>query len=573
MLNDKDKNELSLLIIELLDGTISDERLAKLDDWLRHSTAAFDYYCSYTRNLMVLKHQLQLSDISENGSVGENILQSLARNEQDAPEIILEKIDNTPIPQAKAPDNTHTSPNKFYRLYSKIISIAAVLMIIFIVYANLFPPQYITPIAKVIDQVDAQWSQDIEPLNNGDRIYTNQPAYKLKSGIVKILYDYGAEVLIEGPAEFKLVDAEKMILDSGRIYVSVPPRAAGFTAVTPTGTIIDLGTEFGVSVAYDGSTDVHMFKGKASVIPGMSGQKEKGLLITAGQAKNVDRAGDVADIQVNTNEFIDPELFRALSKVDKNSPYYRWLVYSINLRRDPSLVAYYTFDKNDSHPGILENKASLTGGRLNGKLYSAVNGELPAWVEGRWPQKSALSFNRSERQVVTVPGIPELYINGPITIAAWVRCDTPEDGGHIVSCRQSSGNKTGNFQFGFKSPKVEDSAWAGKIQLGRMEHYGATAAVGDRVYSNRTFSPSPNWRFVAATHDNHTAKFYVDGKMIECLDFNYHKASVAADLVIGADDIMGDPLRFTGEMDELMIFNSVINEKEISEIYKAGRPF
>ena len=41
-----------------------------------------------------------------------------------------------------------------------------------------------------------------------------------------------------------------MVLNSGRLYVTIRDGSAGFTTVTPSATIFDLGTEFGVKVDY-----------------------------------------------------------------------------------------------------------------------------------------------------------------------------------------------------------------------------------------------------------------------------------------------------------------------------------
>ena len=230
-------------------------------------------------------------------------------------------------------------------------------------------------------------------------------------------------------------------------------------------------------------------------------------------------------------------------------------------------MAYYTFEKDGKRPDILENKAAATQGRLNGNLLSASNAELPTWTTGRWPNKTALHFDRSNRQVVVVPSDPALHVNGPITIAAWVRCSKPEEGGHIVSCRKPDG--TGNYQLGYNAPKA---SWEGRIQFGRMGEVNDELSDEDRIHSDRAYRESPEWRFIVATHDNQKVDFYMDGRHIETHDFYFQREPVNADLVIGADNADADPDRFTGEIGELMIFNRVLSNQEISEIHKNGQP-
>jgi hypothetical protein len=44
----------------------------------------------------------------------------------------------------------------------------------------------------------------------------------------------------------------------GRVYASVPKEALGFTIYTQNSKIIDLGTEFGVDTAMDGTVEIHV---------------------------------------------------------------------------------------------------------------------------------------------------------------------------------------------------------------------------------------------------------------------------------------------------------------------------
>lgn len=47
MMTDQEQHELSRLILELVDGYISDERLELLDRWLMESNEAMAFYCDH----------------------------------------------------------------------------------------------------------------------------------------------------------------------------------------------------------------------------------------------------------------------------------------------------------------------------------------------------------------------------------------------------------------------------------------------------------------------------------------------------------------------------------------------
>ncbi len=68
-------------------------------------------------------------------------------------------------------------------------------------------------------------------------------------------------------AGVELVSATTVRLLYGTLTARVPMQARGFTVLAPSGKIVDLGTEFGLSVADGGSTSVKVFTGLVEVFP------------------------------------------------------------------------------------------------------------------------------------------------------------------------------------------------------------------------------------------------------------------------------------------------------------------
>ena len=58
----------------------------------------------------------------------------------------------------------------------------------------------------------------------------------------------GASIVVQGPAVWQLESGQRLLLNSGKLLAHVPKAAVGFTVVTPTAEIIDLGTDFSVVV-------------------------------------------------------------------------------------------------------------------------------------------------------------------------------------------------------------------------------------------------------------------------------------------------------------------------------------
>jgi hypothetical protein len=575
MINPKSEKfeELRMLICELVDDAITPESMATLNQILANDPDAVNYYIDFLDIQVLIKSNMSNIEADVSTPLYADDIQELtelwrqlAKEELAAPEV----EDPQKQPQRELIREVIYPPRQ-KRKVSKLsiaflaMNIAAILF--FFLFLRFASPEGGIEVATLNAVAGAQWSDSADFLKSGDRIRASE-VLSLADGLVGIKTDNDVDLIIEGPAEFDFTKEGDLRLGWGKVYAVVSAQGIGFTVTTSTSKIIDLGTEFGVQADRVGSTEAHVYKGQVTLVAGGPSIKKLKSAVTEGQARLINADGAVSPTPVNDHLFVRKEEFLVNVRASQGSGYDRWLAYSYKLRRNPDLVAYYTFEQDASQPDILANKAIATEGRLDGELYSALDGPLPTWTTGRWLQKTALHFNRKDRQVVVVSSDPVVHITGPITIAAWVRCSEPRDGGHIVSCRLPNGD--GNYQLGYKSPREED-AWTGKIQFGRIK-YVPTESLTDRIFSKQIFAASPQWRFVGVTHDNQTVKMYVDGRYIETHEFVFQPEPLEADLVIGADRIEGDPSRFKGDMDELMIFNRVLDAGEIGEIYQAGRP-
>lgn len=113
-------------------------------------------------------------------------------------------------------------------------------------------------LAWLANAQDCRWADEAGPaggLNKG-RIL------RLVHGLAELRFRSGAAVVLEGPAALELMSANSAKLLAGKLSARVSGGARGFQVFTPQGRVVDLGTEFGISVANDGSADVIVFSGK-----------------------------------------------------------------------------------------------------------------------------------------------------------------------------------------------------------------------------------------------------------------------------------------------------------------------
>lgn len=295
------------LIIRMSDKDISPEEFSELDRLIASCPEAARYYNACVIASIGL-HQsgriIQSAQESIEPILEESLWRHLAESERTAAAVPIEKpeksFEKTAIVSTSCNLSQRTAAKRL--LAFALTSIAALLCMMIYVYTH--PRPLKEPVAVLVDQFNARWAADSQEMNPGLQLFSGQPLY-LTQGIAKILFDYGAEVVIQGPAEVLLISPEKVALEYGRLYANVPRKATGFTVETPRSTVVDLGTEFGIKVDVTGTMDIHMFKGKANLVLGPKGRAEDNAILTAHQARRVDaETGRMIPIEVQPNGFI-----------------------------------------------------------------------------------------------------------------------------------------------------------------------------------------------------------------------------------------------------------------------------
>lgn len=297
------KSQISYYLNLALEGFLTEEDLFCLNNLLEHNDSAQLYYLDLVDINCALRKMDWTSEILPLNGVNafeENLWTALARYEKNAPAVEIEEPEGQEIPAV----NVRKPPKQTSHLsvVMAIISFAALLFIL--AYVHLYPRVYPESTAVLLDSTQARWANPDLALNAGDLIMNTDKTHALLSGVIKIKTSLGPHVIIEGPAQFEFPEMNKMMLHSGRLYVKVPQNAIGYTVQTPFFSTIDLGTEFGVRVDVDGSGDVYMFSGKASVVSGSQGKTRESQLLTKGAANRISTDGQIKNISFDAASFV-----------------------------------------------------------------------------------------------------------------------------------------------------------------------------------------------------------------------------------------------------------------------------
>lgn len=118
-------------------------------------------------------------------------------------------------------------------------------------------------VATLTKSINGKWGGSTLPTAEGSRLGGGRLA--LLEGMAVVVFDSGAEVILEAPVTLRLVDPLHCKLERGTLMVSTPKSAVGFTVEMPNARVVDLGTRFGVSAGEDGNYLVKVLEGSVEV--------------------------------------------------------------------------------------------------------------------------------------------------------------------------------------------------------------------------------------------------------------------------------------------------------------------
>ena len=295
--------EIAELTFHSLNGTLDERGLQRFEELLE-SNLAVEYYQEILWTFVGMKSMEGISSLQEveNNGLDREFWQALQQEEKDAPAVeIPEKMTSQQLIQKVVyPPKEKRELSKF-TIFTLINAAAILLFFLFLRYGPLRPG---FEVATLSDCIDAQWADVDGAMEKGGRLATGRGELYLKEGLVEVLFDNNAKVVIEGPAEFEILSEDRIRLNHGNIFSSVPPEAIGFSVFTQNAKIFDLGTEFGVEADLRGNTQVHVIKGSTMLVAGDPSEK-KSITVNKGVAKKISAiSSEISDIPCDYNYFV-----------------------------------------------------------------------------------------------------------------------------------------------------------------------------------------------------------------------------------------------------------------------------
>jgi hypothetical protein len=516
---------LSLLQSKELDQW-STEQQKRLEDLLRSSSEARQLYLKMTHDHTSF-HWLAHEH-------GERVLPHI--------EALPKQVQQSHIREQKSPKSTTWLQSPVLAWAATLLMALGLGMLLYEKYLENLDPIDVTSVAVLTRSVDAMWDgMQHSPENNTPL----QPGLlKLKSGLAQIDFYCGASLVLEGPAELKLLSADQAYLNFGKLRSYVPEHAKGFTVKLKESDVIDLGTEFALQVDPNGNSELHVIDGEVKLRE--QGHREQHL--EGGKALMLHEPGSHLEIPINEAAFVGFKSLYHLSDKSHQHRYKQWNHLRHRISNDQQALLYFSFENQNSWDREIINLApnQISNGAIVGCR----------WSEGRWPGKKAIEFNGvADRIRVDIPG--EFR---QLSFVAWVKFS------HLK-------NK-------LNSLLLTDSWSQGKLhwQVSRDKEM----VMG--VHNHRNYVSKPNtlsegqWLLLTSIYDLNTQslKHYINAELKSQSQLKKTDVVTIGQASIGnwmnVDGMLVSNRDFTGIIDEFMVLKRVLSENEIREMYQVGRP-
>ena len=378
---------------------------------------------------------------------------------------------------------------------------------------------------------------------------------QIDEGLVQLEFLKGSTVILEGPVNFELINSNEGSLSSGKLRATVPEVARGFTINLPKGKLIDLGTEFGLSVHNGGSAEIYVYRGNVLYAGENESGEEVEREVSGGQALFVDPNGFSNWVEMPSEAFIGTADIAFRSKEESQNRHASWVQLSEEIAQNANTSLYYSFDHHSPWARALQNQSSQNQDSLNGAIIGCT------WSEGRWPGKGALVFKRKNDRV-------RLDFNVSLqafTLSAWIKIDKLKDKMSPILCSESLSSGSGSWFINQKGQVVLEVSRGSKKDM----YQSAVAFRSERM---------GRWVHVATSFDLSKRKVshFVNGR-----SFSHEKIRSQIPVSFSNSSLgycsKAKPFKrqitLQGSMDELAIFKTSMPESEIRRMYEIGSPY
>ena len=413
-------------------------------------------------------------------------------------------------------------------------------------------------LAMIIKLDGVAWELADEPHpSEGDILVAGR--LRFVSGRATLSMLTGVVLDVEGPADFELINSDRVLCHRGRIRARVPAGAEGFLVLGPSSAVVDLGTEFGVNVGDDGKMRGQVFKGRLeAALLNAEGTHQRSFFLDAARAKaskafQIDSRQGHIEIIASSEDYV-----RASVPIAPPLPLDPGYPAAI-LRSRP--WSYWRFSA--IHGGIVLNEIpDRPPLQSTGPIRLAAGRDGNYWAEFHAFDGGQFLEMRDPWHPTWRPGyaiefwcLPELIGHGSL-----VSLVTPKDTDHhvflmeLTSRNRLTIHKPASIRLLHRWPP----GWEG----------------GDNTYSHEPYVPY-RWHHVVGQVNGDHIELYLNGRLSSNLSIAPEHSDLPCHLVLGRlTNQPGTGLSvdrpFVGRMDEVALYDHPLTVEEIRDHHRLG---
>lgn len=399
-----------------------------------------------------------------------------------------------------------------------------------------------TPAATLTREESAQWDAT-SPARVG-KTFTIGSNLKLVAGLIELQFGGNGTMIVEGPAELTIVNSRKAELRAGRLVMRVSDAGHGFRVETPSGSIIDKGTEFGVAVSANGNVETSVIEGQIEAKP--LGSKK--VLLQSNESLHLNNGSLRQDAGISFYTSMPP----------RHSGIPDFIHWNLN---DANQTAMQAHSRGFPHP------ESLILNKRNGASSSVAS--LPRATTG--VLGLGLSFDgKGSYSECDFRGIGG---TDPRTVCFWVRVPSQFDvneGYAMISWGHFLNNSHGSVWQISANPEAKD----GPLGCLRVGTHGGQVIGSTDLRDDQ-------WHHVAVvmypgSHPNvgKHVFLYIDGRLDpvsqrSLREINTEVATASHGILIGRNVSQDHPSPtgfFRGEIDEVFVIAAALSQSEVQHV-------
>jgi hypothetical protein len=373
---------------------------------------------------------------------------------------------------------------------------------------------------------------------------------------VTLTFFNGVMLSLQGPADLDMTSGDRIFCHRGKLRARVPAGAEGFVVMAPGAAVVDLGTEFGLNVADDGTALLMVFEGQAELsVLNAEGHTLRSQLLGRKMAAEVDpgaqrirEVAGVSDQFVAAPEVIPPALTLdpSYSNVIRAArPWGYWRFELLADRLVPNEVP-----GGPSLRAVGPVKLAGAPGANHGVLFGTTTAEQFLDLDGSWSPNPA-------GYAVELWALSEGF-NASTLVSLISRAAEPAQDHSLIL------ELTGVSHFLIHDP----------CRVRFLERKPAGSTGGINVFSRQMYIPY-RWHHFVAQKSHDVLEFYLDGESAGTAQTDPDEGMAACRLLVGRlksgrQPHLNDIRPFVGRLDELAVYDHPLTREEIRRHHELG---